>query len=319
MQYEVTKYNGQIDFQNLVTGNIVVQTNGENIPINGKNSICRKVEIEESISIFDFLLSKKLKEDDIYEIALSTVNKLMPKASEKEKNEAKELYLKDNMKFKSKSFVLQLDKFALIICKKGTTDSIINYLGIKQNLTTNLLMNLGIPQNDFLLWICWVTDNSTKFKDIEIRNISEDRTVDKSQRVRSQKESGGQNVLDSLDFKYRIGSGYPINGLKFEIEETNLGAYVDIGLFIEDMNKPFITVSRLTILKRGTLNPQIISAPNVDKELLKINIAIALIYKLANEYTQDKKWPTQKQNYVNSLIQEAAKHFKGNKMAGQNP
>lgn len=78
-------------------------------------------------------------------------------------------------------------------------------------------------------------------------------------------------------------------------------------------------MSRLTILKRGTLNPQIISAPNVDKELLKINIAIALIYKLANEYTQDKKWPTQKQNYVNSLIQEAAKHFKGNKMAGQNP
>ena len=319
MKYEVLKYEGKIEFDKLNNEKMVVSESEVPVSIDGKNSISRKVEIEESITLFDFFIRKKLTPDDINELAEYTVNRLIPDASKEKKDEAKELYLNDKRKSELKSFVFQLDEFAIIISKKDEVANVLAYLGIKQNMTTNLFLNLGAPIDDLLLWVCWATNNHNTFLDLKLRRISEDRTEDRSLKARSQKELGGNQISDSFDFKYRIGGGYPLNGLKFEVEETNLGTHLEIGIFVEDKGTPMITVSSFVYLRSGIVNKQIQSNPNLDKEILKMNIAVDVIYKLVGEYKNDINWATERVKFVNSQLQEAGKLFQGNQSGGQSP
>jgi hypothetical protein len=319
MKYEVLKYEGKIEFEKLKNEKMVVSKSEVPVSIDGKNSIGSKVEIEESITLFDFFVRKKFTPDDIYELAEYTVNRLIPDASNEKKKEAKDRYLNDKRKSELKSFVFQLDKFAIIICKKDKIANVLAYLGIKQNMTTNLFLNLGAPIDDLLLWVCWATNNHNTFLDLKLRRISEDRTEDRSLKARSQKELGGNQISDSFDFKYRIGGGYPLNGLKFEVEETNLGTHLEIGIFVEDKGTPMITVSSFVYLRSGIVNKQIQSNPNLDKEILKMNIAVDVIYKLVGEYKNDINWATERVKFVNSQLQEAGKLFQGNQSGGQSP
>jgi hypothetical protein len=318
MKYEVLKYEGKIEFEKLKNEKMVVSKSEVPVSIDGKNSIGSKVEIEESITLFDFFVRKKFTPDDIYELADYTISRLIPDASNEEKQEAKDRYLKDKRKSELKSFVFQLDEFAIIISKKDEVANFLAYLGIKQNMTTNLFLNLGAPIDDLLLWVCWATNNHNTFLDLKLRRISEDRTEDRSLKARSQKELGGNQISDSFDFKYRIGGGYPLNGLKFEVEETNLGTHLEIGIFVEDKGTPMITVSSFVYLRSGIVNKQIQSNPNIDKEILKMNIAVDVIYKLVGEYKNDTNWATERVKFVNSQLQEAGKLFQGNQSGGQN-
>lgn len=319
MKYEVLKYEGKIEFDKLNNEKMVVSKSEVPVSIDGKNSISRKVEIEESITLFDFFIRKKLTPDDINELAEYTVNRLIPDASKEKKDEAKELYLNDKRKSELKSFVFQLDEFAIIICKKDEVANVLAYLGIKQNMTTNLFMNLGIPIDDFLLWVCWATYNHNTFLDLKLRRIVEDRTEDRSLKARSQKELGGKQISDSFDFKYRIGGGYPLNGLKFEVEEINLGMHMEIGIYMDDKTRPMITTSKFRPLQSGTLHQQVNSNSKFDEQILRMNIAVDLLYKLIREYKNDTNWAAEKSKFINSQMQEAGKLFLGNQSGGQSP
>ena len=254
MLYEVLIYEGKVELEGLNRESIEVIKSGVLILIDGRNNTSSLVEIEEKIKLFDFLKRKNLTENDIYDLAEYTVNKLIPNASEQEKENAKNNYLEDVKKLKLKGFVFRLEKdsekadHTIIISGKNHVAKVLDYLGIKQNMTVNIFPKLGIHVEDFLLWICWVTNTSRTFPGITVRNISEDRTIDRSYTLRSQKEGGGRQILDSLDFKYRVGTGYPLNGLKFFIDETNVNAHLEIGIFSEDTNYPMMTVSMINSL-----------------------------------------------------------------------
>ncbi len=319
VKYVVLKYEGKIEFEKLNNEKMVVTKSEIPVSIDGKNSIGSKVEIEESITLFDFFVRKKFTPDDIYELAEYTVNRLIPDASNEKKKEAKDRYLNDKRKSELKSFVFQLDGFAIIIGKKDKIASVLNYLRIKQNMTINLFMSLGTPIEDFLLWLCWAVNNHNTFSDIKLRRIIEDRTEDRSFKTRRQNEKGGNQISDSFDFKYRIGGGYPLNGLKFEVEETSLGTHLEIGIFVEDNGEPMITVSNSVNLQRGPLKKQVESNTNVDKEILKINIAVAILYKLVGEYKNDTNWTTERVRFVNSQLLDAGRLLQGNQSGGQNP
>jgi hypothetical protein len=319
MKYLVLKYEGNIELERLNNEKMVVSESEVPIPIDGKSSISKKIEIEESITLFDFFIRKKLTPEDIDELAEYTVTRLIPDVSGEKKKEAKEHYLKATRKSELKSFVFQLDEFALIICKKDDSGRVLDYLDIKQNTTMNLLKSLGKPIEDFLLWVCWATNNHDTFTGMKLRRVIEDRTQDRAFKARTQNEKGGNQILDSFDFKYRIGGGYPLNGLKFEVEETNLGIHLELGIFIEDSGEPMITVSHPVILKSGTLNKQVESNPNVDKEILKVNMAIDILYKLVGEYKNDTNWANERMRFVNSQLQESGKLFQGNQSRVQNP
>ena len=259
-----------------------------------------------------FFVRKKFTQDDIYELAEYTINRLIPDAPNEKKKEAIERYLSAKRKSELNAFVFQLDEFAIIIGGKGKIVSVLDYLGIKQNMTTNFFLDLGTSVDDFLLWVCWATNNHDTFPDLKLRRIREDKTEDRSLKARSQREFGGKQILDSFDFKYRIGGGYLLKGLKFEVEETNLGMHMEIGVYVDDMTEPTMTVSAFKILQSGTLHKQVESSSNFDQNVLMMNIAIDLLYRLIREYKNDTNWDTKKREFIDSQMQEAGKLFKGN-------
>ncbi len=326
MLYEVLIYEGKVELEGLNRESIEVIKSGVLILIDGRNNTSSLVEIEEKIKLFDFLKRKNLTENDIYDLAEYTVNKLIPNASEQEKENAKNNYLEDVKKLKLKGFVFRLEKdsekadHTIIISGKNHVAKVLDYLGIKQNMTVNIFPKLGIHVEDFLLWICWVTNTSRTFPGITVRNISEDRTIDRSYTSRSQKEGGGRQILDSLDFKYRVGTGYPLNGLKFFIDETNVNAHLEIGIFSEDTNYPMMTVSNFRANTNGTLYQLINATSNANHEIIKINLAIDIIHRLVNEYKNDKQnWSVSKQSFIDSQLQDASQLLNKQKSGSQNP
>lgn len=310
MLYEIWKFGEDIDLAKLKGQEMVVSKSEIPMLIEDKSSKASMLDIEEKIPLFDYLRKKKFSDDDIYELAEYTVNKLIPNASKNEKENAKKLYLEDTRTLKTKSFVIQWGGSTIIVCKKDQTATILKYLNVKQNMVINVFQTLGIPHEDFLLWICWVHSNSRTFPGIKIRRIIEDRTKDRDSNARSQKESGSRQILDSFDFNYRIGTGYPLNGLKFDVEDIDLGAHLEIGLFNEAEQGPMVTISALYVLK-GTLKQMIDSLPNANQEIIKINLAIKLIYGLAKEYKNATTWKTSKPTFINSLMKNASQLFNG--------
>lgn len=318
MLYEVWKFEGKFDLDKLQGKEMVVSKSEIPIIINEESSKASRINIEEKISMFEFLRRKKLSEDEIMELAEYTVNNLIPNASKAEKENAKKNYLENVRKLEIKSFVFQLDKSAIIVCRNNQTDIILKYLNVKQNMVTNIFAAVGIPYEDFLLWICWVNSNSRIFPGITIRKITEDRTKDREYAARSQKELGGQQVMDSFDFNFRVGGGFPLNGLKFIVEDTNFGTHLEMGIFREDKHDPMVTISNFTVLN-GRLKQLVNSSPNADTEIIKMNLAMSLLYGLAKEYKNDPTWKTSKPAFITSLMQNASQLFNGKQTGVSTP
>ncbi len=324
MKYEVLIYPKEIDIEKLNKENIVVNKCEVTLNMNDEPIIPYRLRILEKIKFIDYLKKKKFSDDDIEDMANYTVNKLIPKATQKEKDEAKSSYLEDKRTLKLETFIIpykppqaQSDP-TIIIIKKDIVSEVLGFLGIKQNMTTNFLLSKNIQIDDFLLWIYWLRTNNRSFSDMTLINVSKDSTVDLQYPSRLQNESGGNNVTDSYDLMFRIGNGYRLNKLSFFIRDETIGAKLEIGISLGDQSEVFITTSGL-YPSRSLYNKQSkslydqlnsTSDPETTREIYKNALAINILDRLIDEYGNDyNNWQTEKPKFIESQ-ENAAKQIK---------
>jgi hypothetical protein len=314
VKYAVLVYEGNIDLEKVKKENIEIMKSELPIPVNGLTGTGYSINIHERIKLFDYLREKKMGEIDIDELAESTVDYMLPNASKQEKEKAKENYFNIIKTKKMEAYIISLPATPehsdpnIIITSNKSVFTVLNYLNIKQNMTFNLFSQIKINIDDFLLWVCWKAKKSKPFRGILIRNIVKDETEDSAYAARTQTEKGGNGVLSSSDFQYRIGRGFPLRSLVFSIIEQDIGAKLEIGIFMEDLDGPLMTVSNFNAYK--DLRDKLTTTNNYDVSLdiHKKSLAIDAIYKLVDEYGNDSKtWQSEKQSFILEQQEEAEK------------
>ena len=320
MKYEVLIYPKEIDTEKLNKKNIVANKCEVPINMNDEPIIPYKVRILEKIKFIDYLKNKKFSDGDIEDLADYTINKIIPKATQKEKEDAKKSYLEDERTIKLETFIIPYKQSksqsdpTIIITNKNIVSKVLELLGIKQNLTTNFLLSKKIQIDDFLLWIYWLRTNNRSFQNITLINVSKDSTVDLQYPSRFQNEIGGNNVTDSYDLKYRIGNGYRLNKLSVVVRDEIVGAKLEIGISLENKGEVFITPSGFYASKSHdnkqskSLYDQLNSTSDLETttEIYKNAIAINILDRLIDEYIKDyDNWQNEKPNFIAALEEEA--------------
>lgn len=289
---------------NMIAGEIPIY-------INNKNAICHEIIIEDTIKLRDYLKQRKLGEEDIDYIAQEAAYNMMPNASNKDKEKAKEAYLDSMKRRQLKAFIFSIrdssDKSTnIIVLSASIKNSILDHLWVKENMTNNLLVKLGVSINDLLLWLYWRSATDPHLSTILIKNITKDETGDRSSTARSQTEVGGDEILDSSDLKYRVGTGFPLKSMAFKLKEEDLGANIEIGIFEEDRTECALTISGFYPNK--TLADQLESTqdPKKQKEIYSKALGLNMIYRLVQEYHSDyDRWQSEKPIFISRLAQES--------------
>lgn len=325
MKYAVLIYQQEIEPQKLDNENVQVYKSTIPSYFKGQQVFPYKIKVQEFMTIADILRMWKVSEDQIEEFIDYTINQFMPNATSESKEEARKNYLNAKKLLEFEGFVVPYESSKsegdpnIIMARSGVLHDLLRSLGIKENLTINFLTSQNVLLDDFLLWIYWSRVNSRKFPNLEINRIVKDSTRDMKYDARGQIEKGGDNVLDSLDLKFRVGKGYPLTGLSFVAIETYFGAKVEIGISIEDKNGPFITVSDFYPYKSkhdervGSLRDQLDSAsdPNTAGEIYKNTLAVDIIWRLMEEYKKDYNiWQSEKPKFIEAQAKEAEEEAK---------
>ena len=313
MKYNVVIYDGEgPKLDSLDTQNIIITEGKIPISIDGRDARSYEIIVVDKINLRDYLRQRKLGDNEIDFIAEEAVDSMMPDASGDEREKAKERYLERVKTKELKAFIFKVNLSSeghgttIIMTSGSSRDKTLGHLKIKSNMISNLLIKFGVQTNDFLLWLYWRSLNNLKLPKIFIKNITRDETDDKSYNARSQTERGGDNVMDSLDLKYRIGKGFPLKSMTFKLKEEEIGASLEIGIYQEDANETVFTVSGFYPYKRINEMIQATSDPEKQKEIYNKALAIDIIYRMIAEYKQDNQmWQEEKTKFISKLADES--------------
>lgn len=313
MKYSVLFVNDEaMDFKSNNNYNVDLIDGKIPITIKDINAKSSKVTIQETMKYKDFLKLKKFSDEEIEDMAKTAVETMLPEASTEKQEEAKNKYFNKIVKIKHEAFILQLSNNSeispknIIISHEKKMPKILKLLNMKENLTTTLINKMGIPIEDFLLWIYWRSLNNPKLPEILIKNIAKDITKDGLSPNRSQQEKGGNNVRNSKDLKYRIGSGYPLTSLEIKLKEEQFGINMILGITLEDGNNVFINMSSFNPNKDFQEQLNSYSDSDVQKEIYQISLSIDLLYRFIAECKKDLvTWNSIKAQFISDMERES--------------
>lgn len=270
------------------------------------------IKIEEKIKFIDFMKQRKFGDKEIDELAEDAVDSMLPNSSPEDKERAKKNYLERTKIKELDAMVFSFssndeDKYTnIVLGSNRLMKRILGYLQIKENMSINLISSLGIPIEDFLLWLYWRSLTKEEMSGLVIRNIIKDGTGDTLE-GRTQTEKGGNNVIDSFDLRYRVGIGLPLKSMVLIMNEVNIGAKLDIGIFMEDNDGPFTTISEFNPYKSLRESLETTKDYDINSEIYKKGLAIDIIYRLIAEYKNDSKsWSTEKPKFIKTQAKEAS-------------